>query len=124
MVQQRQWVARVLSLFLAGVTTTTACVFACPGMGDMALPAELGSRLGSGATAEDHRSAASIYLRQAQEAEMTASRMEDSVKAVTQLEDPKEFRRSSLRMAAQQCRKQAAELRKLAEQHEHIAGTL
>lgn len=124
LVQHSVLTSRTLLPFITGMIALTEPVLACPGVGEWRLPAELESKLQSTAAAEDHLSAALIYQKQAQQAEVTALKFEDSARKITPLEDPKNFRRSGLKIAGQECRKEVIELRKLADHHQQIAETL
>ena len=90
----------------------------------MSLPLELESKLQSIAAAEDHLSAALLYQKQAEQVQTTALKYEDTAQKITQPEDPKNFRRSGLKIAGQQCRKEAVELQRLADYHRQKAETL
>ncbi|MDE3218327.1 MAG: hypothetical protein KGO23_03015 [Nitrospirota bacterium] len=109
---------------ITGVIAMAESALGCPGVGDWRLPAELESKLQSTAAADDHLSAALIYQKQAQQVEITALKFEDSALKITQAEDPKNFRRSSLKNAGQQCRKEAIEFQRLADDHRQKAETL
>lgn len=124
LVQHHVLATRNLLLIIAGVIAMVESALGCPGVGEWRLPAEIESKLQSTAAAEDHLSAASIYQKAAQEVEMTALKFEDSAQKITQLEDPKNFRRSGLKIAGQQCRKEAIDLQRLADHHRHKAETL
>lgn len=115
---------RNLLLIFAGVIAMVESALGCPGVGEWRLPAELESKLESTAAAEDHLSAALIYQKQAEQVEITALKFEDSAQKITQLEDPKNFRRSGLKIAGQQCRKEAIDLQRLADHHRQKAETL
>ena len=123
-VQHSVLVSRNLLPIVTGVIAMVESALACPGVGEWRLPAELESKLQSTAAAEDHLSAALIYQKQAQQVEGTALQFEDSAQKITQLEDPKQFRRNGLKIAGQQCRKEAVELQKLADHHRQKAETL
>lgn len=114
----------LLPIIITGVIAMVESALGCPGVGEWRLPAELESKLQSTAAADDHLSAAFIYQKQAQQVEITALKFEDSAQKLTQLEDPKNFRRSGLKIAGQQCRKEVIELRKLADHHRQKAETL
>ena len=117
-------VSRNLLPIITGVIAMVEPALGCPGVGEWRLPAELESKLQSTAAAEDLLSAALIYQKQAQQVEITALKFEDSAQKITQLEDPKNFRRSGLKIAGQQCRKEAIELQGLADHHRQKAETL
>lgn len=95
----------------------------CTGLGELSLPDELKSKLQSTVAAEDHHLAASIYEKQAQLAETAALKYEDTARKINPLEDPKNIRRSGLTIAGQQCRNEAAELKRLADHHRQKAET-
>lgn len=124
LVQHSVLVSRNLLPILAGMIALAESALACPGVGEWRLPAELESKLQSTPAADDHLSAALIYQKQIQQIEVTALKFEDSAQKITQLEDPKNFRRSGLKIAGQQCRKEAIELRKLADHHQQKAEAL
>ncbi|HEX7766486.1 MAG TPA: hypothetical protein VF443_07205 [Nitrospira sp.] len=117
-------VSRNLLPIITGMIALAESALACPGVGEWRLPAELESKLQSTPAAEDHLSAALIYQKQAQQVEVTALKFEDSAQKITQPEDPKNFRRSGLKIASQQCRKEVSELRKLADHHQQKAEAL
>ena len=98
--------------------------FGCPGVDEGRMPAELESKLQETAAAEDHLSAALLYQKQARQTELTALKFEDAAQKITPLEDPKNFRRSGLKIVGQQCRKEAIELQRLADHHRQRAETI
>ncbi|HLZ34545.1 MAG TPA: hypothetical protein VKP13_11040 [Nitrospira sp.] len=112
-----------IALFVI-VFATVESALGCSGVGELSLPVELESKLQSIAAAEDHLSAALLYQKQAEQVQTTALKYEDTAQKITQPEDPKNFRRSGLKIAGQQCRKEAVELQRLADYHRQKAETL
>ncbi len=88
------------------------------------LPAQLESRIASNATAEDHLAAARIYQQQAQRLEADAATYARQGESIKPLEDPKGFRRSALKTAAQERQRQANEMLQLVTEHQRKAETL
>lgn len=88
------------------------------------LPAQLESRIASNATAEDHLAAARIYQQQAQRLEADAATYARQGESIKPLEDPKGFRRSALKTAAQERQRQANEMFQLVTEHQRKAETL
>lgn len=100
---------------MAGVATVGCSWFEAE-----VLPPQLESRLVHG-TAEDHLAAALLYQKQAHRLELEAERYEQEAAMIGPYEDPKGFRRSALKIAAQRCRKEAADLQQLAGEHRRQA---
>jgi len=76
------------------------------------------------ATVEDHLAAALMYEKRAHQLELEALKFEEETAHMTIHEDPKGFRRSALRTAAQSCRNEVSELKDLARQHRQKAEGL
>jgi len=83
--------------------------------------AHVAAHVGTPLTVDDHLAAALMYEKQAKQLELEALKFEDENARITTYEDPKGFRRSALKIAAQRCRKEVAELNDLAAQHRRKA---
>ena len=81
----------------------------------------LAAQTGIPMTVEDQLEAALMYEEQAQQLELEALKFEDEHGRITTHEDPKGFRRSALKIAAQRCRKEGADLHDLAVQYRQQA---
>jgi hypothetical protein len=86
--------------------------------------AQLAAQIGSPTTAEDHLAAALMYEKHAQQLELEALKFEEETARITTSEDPKGFRRSALKIAAQRCREEVSELNDLAAKHRAKADGL
>lgn len=115
---------RNLLPIVIGLITMVEPALGCSGIGEWSLPTELKSRLQSTVVAEDHLLAALLYQKQAQLTETEAVKYEDAARKIAPLEDPKNFRRSGFTIASQQCRKEAVDLQRLADNHRQKAETL
>jgi hypothetical protein len=97
----------------------------CSLAGDQILPASLESRLSSSqGTADDHLAAARLYQQQAQQLNADAAKYARQAEQITPIEDPKGFRRSALKTAAQERQKQAHEMFQVVSEHQRYAETL
>ena len=90
--------------------------WALAGCAEMGI-SHVATQVGTPATADDHLNAALMYDKQAQQLELEALKFEAENARITTYEDPKGFRRSALKIAAQRCRKEVAEMKELAAQH-------
>jgi hypothetical protein len=109
----------VLSLVLT-VSAYTSVGWTLAGCAETGL-SHGGAQAGNPVTVEDHLEAALMYDKQARQLELEALKFEDEHARITTFEDPKGFRRSALKTAAQRCRKEVAELNELAAQHRQKA---
>ncbi|MGA6826941.1 hypothetical protein ACO9S2_04915 [Nitrospira sp. NS4] len=107
-------------LTIGGLLATSWALAGCAEMG----AAQVANQVGAPATAEDHLAAALMYEKQAQQLELEALKFEEETARITTYEDPKGFRRSALRIAAQRCRKEISELNDLAAKHREKAEKL
>ena len=108
--------AHALLLTAAYCTSVGSALAGCAEM-----PSHVATQAGTSVTAEDHLAAALMYQKQAQQLDLEALKFEGEHARITTYEDPKGFRRSALKTAAQSCRKEAAELNGLAAQHRQKA---
>lgn len=108
----------------AVLVSTLAVLAGCSIAGERSLPADLGSRLASNGTADDHMAAALFYQREAGRARADAEKYEAEAAAIKPLEDTKGFRRNALITAAQERRKDAAEMMQLFAAHQTKAQTM
>ena len=88
------------------------------------LPAVLDEKLASGGTADDHLAAAIVYQNKARELEAEAAEYETQVPKAGLSGDSKGFHHEALRMAAQQKRHDAQQMRELYASHLAQAQTL
>lgn len=95
----------------------------CSWFGVDVLPPQLESHLVHG-TAEDHFVASLLYQKQAHRLELEAERYEHEAAMISPHEDTKGFRRSGFTVAAQRCRKEAADMQQLATEHRRQADAL
>jgi hypothetical protein len=92
---------------------------------DQILPANLEGRISSSnGTADDHLAAARIYQQEVQQLETEAAAYARQGESITPLEDPKGFRRSALKMAAQERQRQANDMFQLVTEHRRKAETM
>lgn len=97
----------------------------CSFSGDQVLPANLESRVSSSnANADDHLAAALLYQQEARRAQTEADKYEEAAASIKPIEDPKGFRRSALRTAAQEHQDTASEMQQLYAAHEAKALTM
>ena len=106
------------ALGIACVVSTGVALAGCVEMG----VSHGATQAGTPVTIEDHLAAALMFEKQANQLELEALKFEDEYARITTYEDPKGFRRSALKTAAQRCRKEVAELSELAAQHRQKAG--
>lgn len=112
------WQAMVLPALTIAYFVSAGLAFAgCAEMDSSHMVAHTDAAL----TVDDHLEAALMYEKQAKQLELEALKFEDEHARITTYEDPKGFRRSALKIAAQRCRKEVAELNDLAAQHRQKA---
>lgn len=110
-------IVRILVLSLLANASSIFVLAGCAQMGGSHLAAQTGIPM----TVEDQLDAALMYEEQAQQLELEALKFEDEHGRITTHEDPKGFRRSALKIAAQRCRKEGADLHDLAVQYRQQA---
>jgi hypothetical protein len=118
---------KLLGNAIIGVATIAMLgVTGCSASGHRVLPEQLESRVSDmeQATADDHMAAALLYQQRAQSLEKAANDYERKAASLNQHEDPKGFRRSALKTAAQTNYHAAAEMQQLYAEHLLQAETM
>ena len=97
--------ALLLALPLLGLLGLAGC--------NTVLPADLKSKLASDGSADEHMAAAVLYQNEAKQFEAKANQYEREAANIGVHEDPKGFRRSALRIAAEENRNKAKRMEEL-----------
>ncbi|MGH7258807.1 MAG: hypothetical protein ACREIM_10550 [Nitrospiraceae bacterium] len=97
----------------------------CSAFTQQELPADLANRVtGEAGTADDHMTAALLYLQKAKKVQTQAEQYQDAAATIRPIEDPKGIRRGGLITAAQERRNDAAQLQQLYATHYEKAQTM
>lgn len=119
---------RTMPLMFTILLALTGIVFGatgCSAFTQRELPAELADRvIGEAGTADDHMTAALLYLKQAKKVQSQAEEFQTVASAIKPIEDPKGIRRGALMTAAHEKRSDAAELQQLFATHYEKAQTM
>lgn len=119
---------RTMPLVFATLLALTGLVFGttgCSAFVQRDLPADLADRITSdGGTADDHMTAALLYLQKAKKVQTQAEEFQTMASTIKPIEDPKGIRRGALMTAAQEKRSDAAELQQLFAAHYEKAQTM
>lgn len=119
---------RTMPLVFATLLALTGLVVGttgCSAFVQRDLPADLTDRITSDAgTADDHMTAALLYLQQAKKVQTQAEQFQAMAATIKPIEDPKGIRRGGLMTAAQEKRSDAAQLQQLFAAHYEKAQTM
>ena len=106
---------------LTGILGTTGC----SAVAQKELPTDLADRItGETGTANDHLTAALLYLQQAKKVQTQAEQYQAAASTIRPIEDPKGIRRGGLITAAQERRNDAVQLQQLYAAHYEKAQTM
>ncbi len=106
---------------LTGILGTTGC----SAFAQRELPTNLADRItGEAGTADDHMTAALLYLQQAKKVQTQAEQYQAVASTIKPIEDPKGIRRGGLITAAQERRNDAVQLQQLYATHYEKAQTM
>ncbi|MEK6804437.1 MAG: hypothetical protein AABZ34_17515 [Nitrospirota bacterium] len=106
---------------LTGILGTTGC----SAFAQRELPTNLADRItGEVGTADDHMTAALLYLQQAKKVQTQAEQYQAVASTIKPIEDPKGIRRGGLITAAQERRNDAVQLQQLYATHYEKAQTM
>lgn len=119
---------RTMPLAFATLIMLTGLVFGttgCSAFAHQELPTDLSNRITSDAgTANDHMTAALLYLQRAKAVENQAEQYRAVASTIKPIEDPKGIRRSGLITAAQERQNDAVQLQQLYATHYEKAQTM
>lgn len=97
----------------------------CSAFAQRELPTDLANRItGETGTADDHMTAALLYLQQAKNVQTQAEQYQAVASSIRPIEDPKGIRRGGLMTAAQERRNDAVHLEQLYAAHYEKAQTM
>ncbi len=117
-----------MPLVFATLMALTGMVFGtagCSAFTQRELPADLANRVtGEAGTADDHMTAALLYLQKAKKVQTQAEQYQATAATIKPIEDPKGIRRGGLITAAQERRNDAAQLQQLYATHYEKAQTM
>jgi hypothetical protein len=97
----------------------------CSAFAQRELPTELADRVtGEAGTADDHMTAALLYLQKAEKVQTQAEQYQAMASTIKPIEDPKGIRRGGLMTAAKERRSDAVQLQQLYAAHYEKAQTM
>ena len=107
------------------LTGTVVGTTGCSAFNQRELPVDLASRVtGEAGTADDHMTAALLYLQEAKKVHTQAEQYQAVASTIRPIEDPKGIRRGGLMTAAQERRSDAVQLQQLYAAHYEKAQTM